>query len=65
MSPNQHQPETLEPNNLGSHHELVPRADEPTAAESLADALRHILSQQGYPVDNIRLQDIIRSTTIQ
>ena len=38
----------------------MPSSNELTTAQSLADALRHLLSQQGYPVDNIRLQDIIR-----
>lgn len=27
--------------------------------ETLTDAIRHLLSQQGYPVDNIRLHDIV------
>lgn len=27
--------------------------------ETLTDAIRHLLSQQGYPVDNIRLYDIV------
>ena len=60
MSTNQHLSDNIESDNLGSHHELVPSSDELTTAQSLADALRHLLSQQGYPVDNIRLQDIIR-----
>ena len=46
--------------NLGSTHELVSKTDEQSIATTLADALRHILSQQGYPIDNIRLQDVIR-----
>lgn len=60
MSTNQHLSDNIESDNLGSHHELVPSSNELTTAQSLADALRHLLSQQGYPVDNIRLQDIIR-----
>ncbi|WP_416384065.1 type I secretion system permease/ATPase [Psychrobacter sp. TAE2020] len=27
--------------------------------QTLADAVRHLLSQQGYPIDNVRLQDVI------
>lgn len=27
--------------------------------QTLADAIRHLLSQQGYPIDNVRLQDVI------
>lgn len=45
---------------LHSNGELVPTANELTIAQSLADALRHLLSQQGYPVDNIRLTDVIK-----
>ena len=60
MSTNQHRSDNLETNNMGSHHELVPSSPEVSVEQSLADALRHLLSQQGYPVDNIRLQDVIR-----
>lgn len=40
--------------------ELVETNEQLTIAQSLADALRHLLGQQGYPVDNVRLQDVIR-----
>jgi|GEM_PF-6274406 len=30
--------------------------DEPPLEQTLADAIRHLLSQQGYPIDNVRLQ---------
>lgn len=32
---------------------------EPPLEQTLADAIRHLLNQQGYPVDNVRLQEII------
>ena len=60
MSTNQHQSDNLETGNTGSHHELVTSSPELSTAQTLADALHHLLSQQGYPVDNIRLQDVIR-----
>ena len=28
--------------------------------QTLTDALRHLLSQQGYPIDNIRLNDVVK-----
>lgn len=34
--------------------------DQPDIGKTLADAIRHLLSQQGYPIDNVRLQDIVR-----
>lgn len=33
--------------------------DESDVTTTLTDAIRHLLSQQGYPVDNIRLHDIV------
>lgn len=33
--------------------------EQPDIAQTLADAIRHLLSQQGYPVDNVRLKDVI------
>lgn len=33
--------------------------ESPQLAQTLADAIRHLLSQQGYPIDNVRLQEII------
>lgn len=27
--------------------------------QTLADAIRHLLSQQGYPIDNVRLQEVV------
>ncbi len=32
---------------------------QPELLQTLADAIRHLLSQQGYPIDNIRLQDVV------
>ncbi|SUD91276.1 type I secretion system permease/ATPase [Psychrobacter phenylpyruvicus] len=60
MSTNQHRSDSFETDNTELHHELVPSSPDVSIAKSLADALKHILSQQGYPVDNIRLQDVIR-----
>ncbi|MEN6670026.1 type I secretion system permease/ATPase [Psychrobacter sp. B38] len=34
--------------------------DQSELTASLVDAIRHLLNQQGYPVDNIRLNDIVR-----
>nr|WP_227691528.1 type I secretion system permease/ATPase [Psychrobacter aestuarii] len=31
----------------------------PSAQTQLVEALRHLLNEQGYPIDNIRLQDVI------
>ncbi|CAM4224866.1 type I secretion system permease/ATPase [Psychrobacter arenosus] len=33
--------------------------EERALEQTLADAIRHLLSQQGYPIDNVRLQEII------
>lgn len=67
MSTNQNPENNLGPKSSGAapDHtdglgELVSSDQQLTTAQSLADALKHILSQQGYPVDNIRLQDVIR-----
>lgn len=32
---------------------------QPELLQTLADAIRHLLSQQGYPIDNIRLQEVV------
>lgn len=41
-------------------HNQEPRHNNPIDfTETLTDAIRHLLSQQGYPVDNIRLHDIV------
>ena len=39
------------------HH--APVSASPSNETQLAEALRHLLTQQGYPIDNIRLQDVI------
>lgn len=43
--------------------ELSPNLDkvfeQPDVAQTLADAIRHLLSHQGYPIDNVRLKDVI------
>ncbi|WP_131667248.1 type I secretion system permease/ATPase [Psychrobacter pygoscelis] len=33
--------------------------EQPLVGQTLVDAIRHLLSQQGYPVDNVRLQEIV------
>lgn len=55
MSTNQHQSDNLETGNTGSHHELVTSSPELSTAQTLADALRHLLSQQGYQLEFERL----------
>lgn len=59
MSTNPESSDHLEPNNAELNGELVPKSEQLTTEQSLADALRHLLSQQGYPIDNIRLNDVI------
>lgn len=39
-------------------HELPP-SEQVDLTETLTDAIKHLLGQQGYPVDNIRLHDIV------
>lgn len=53
MSPN------LQPTEAVSiHHDDQPSNLDQTS--TLIEAIRHLLSQQGYPVDNIRLNDIVK-----
>ncbi|WP_296244475.1 MULTISPECIES: type I secretion system permease/ATPase [unclassified Psychrobacter] len=37
--------------------------DQADVTKSLIDAIRHLLSQQGYPIDNIRLNDVVYQHT--
>lgn len=37
--------------------------DQADVSKSLIDAIRHLLSQQGYPIDNIRLNDVVYQHT--
>ncbi|WP_333613017.1 type I secretion system permease/ATPase [Psychrobacter sp.] len=37
--------------------------DQTDVSKSLIDAIRHLLSQQGYPIDNIRLNDVTHQHT--
>ncbi|WP_201591808.1 type I secretion system permease/ATPase [Psychrobacter sp. Pi2-51] len=41
------------------HHELQ-YSEQIDLTETLTDAIKHLLGQQGYPVDNIRLHDVVR-----
>ncbi|MBF2719738.1 MULTISPECIES: type I secretion system permease/ATPase [unclassified Psychrobacter] len=43
-----------------SHHDALPQSSEPNFTETLTDAIKHLLGQQGYPVDNIRLHDVVK-----
>lgn len=42
------------------HEEHQTALDQSELTASLVEAVRYLLSQQGYPVDNIRLNDIVR-----
>ena len=42
------------------HHDAMPQSSEPNFTETLTDAIKHLLGQQGYPVDNIRLHDVVK-----
>ena len=53
MSPNLQPTETV-----SIHHDDQPSNLDQTS--TLIEAIRHLLSQQGYPVDNIRLNDIVK-----
>ena len=37
--------------------------DQADVSKSLIDAIRHLLSQQGCPIDNIRLNDVVHQHT--
>jgi len=41
------------------HHELQ-YSEQVDLTETLTDAIKHLLGQQGYPVDNIRLHDVVK-----
>ncbi|MGE6440246.1 type I secretion system permease/ATPase [Psychrobacter sp. NPDC078409] len=41
------------------HHELQ-HSEQVDLTETLTDAIKHLLGQQGYPVDNIRLHDVVK-----
>lgn len=42
------------------HHDEQNTLDQSELTSSLVDAIKHLLSQQGYPVDNIRLNDVVK-----
>ncbi|SJN24226.1 Type I secretion system ATPase, LssB family LapB [Psychrobacter sp. JB385] len=42
------------------HHDEQNMPDQSEMTSSLVDAIKHLLSQQGYPVDNIRLNDVVK-----
>ena len=42
------------------HHDEQNTPDQSELTSSLVDAIKHLLSQQGYPVDNIRLNDVVK-----
>lgn len=47
------------PSQSVDHHELQ-HLEQVDLTETLTDAIKHLLGQQGYPVDNIRLHDVIK-----
>ena len=47
------------PSQSVDHHELQ-HSEQVDLTETLTDAIKHLLGQQGYPVDNIRLHDIVK-----
>ncbi len=51
------QPTQATSDRYDDHHSAL---DQSELTASLVDAIRHLLNQQGYPVDNIRLNDIVR-----
>lgn len=42
------------------HNDEQNTLDQSELTSSLVDAIKHLLSQQGYPVDNIRLNDVVK-----
>ncbi|MGP5516550.1 peptidase domain-containing ABC transporter, partial [Psychrobacter alimentarius] len=42
------------------HYDEQNTPDQNELTSSLVDAIKHLLSQQGYPVDNIRLNDVVK-----
>ena len=50
-------PQKTEPQSVGHNDEVQP-SEQIDLTETLTDAIKHLLSQQGYPVDNIRLHDV-------
>ncbi|MGO2279203.1 MULTISPECIES: type I secretion system permease/ATPase [unclassified Psychrobacter] len=47
------------PSQSVDHHELQ-HSEQVNLTETLTDAIKHLLGQQGYPVDNIRLHDVVK-----
>ncbi|MBA6244530.1 MULTISPECIES: type I secretion system permease/ATPase [Psychrobacter] len=47
------------PSQSVDHHELQ-HSEQVDLTETLTDAIKHLLGQQGYPVDNIRLHDVVK-----
>ena len=47
------------PSQSVDHHELQ-HSKQVDLTETLTDAIKHLLGQQGYPVDNIRLHDVVK-----
>lgn len=42
------------------NHSAMRYSEQVDLPETLADAIKHLLRQQGYPVDNIRLYDVVK-----
>ncbi|WP_394210400.1 type I secretion system permease/ATPase [Psychrobacter piscatorii] len=47
------------PSQSVDHHELQ-HTEHVDLTETLTEAIKHLLGQQGYPVDNIRLHDVVK-----
>lgn len=47
------------PSQSVDHHELQ-HSEQVDLTETLTDAIKHLLGQQGYPVDSIRLHDVVK-----
>jgi ATP-binding cassette subfamily C protein LapB len=47
------------PSQSVDHHEPQ-HSEQVDLTETLTDAIKHLLGQQGYPVDNIRLHDVVK-----
>ena len=48
------------PPSQSADHNALPYSEQVKLTETLTDAIKHLLGQQGYPIDNIRLHDVIK-----
>ena len=59
MSPNLHKTEAVPIATRAAPQSGAHNDDQIELISTLVEAIRHLLSQQGYPIDNIRLNDIV------